>query len=321
VGLDAVRIVPAVKILLLGKDGQVGWELQRSLAPLGDVVALGSSDREPFNGDLGDPAALAATVRALAPQVIVNAAAYTAVDRAESEPDAARLVNATAVGALARAAKAGDAWLVHYSTDYVFDGSGSAPWTEQDRPAPLSVYGRSKLEGEELVRASGCRHLIFRTSWVYSARGVNFARTMLRLARERETLRVVDDQVGAPTGAELLADITAHACRRALTDSSVANAYHVAAAGETSWFGYARHLVDAARRRGAPIRVADAAIEPIASAAYPQAARRPLNSRLDTTRLRTVFDVSLPAWQEGVDRVVAEWIDDEPPHATRAATA
>jgi len=303
-------------ILLTGADGQIGSELRRLLAALGDVVA---ADRKLL--DLADPDAIVAAVRRAKPSLIVNAGAYTAVDRAESEPDAARLVNATAVGALARAAKAGDAWLVHYSTDYVFDGSGSAPWTEQDRPAPLSVYGRSKLEGEELVRASGCRHLIFRTSWVYSARGVNFARTMLRLAREREALRVVDDQVGAPTGAELLADITAHACRRALTDSSVAGTYHVAAAGETSWFGYARHLVDAARRRGAPIRVADAAIEPIASAAYPQAARRPLNSRLDTTRLRTVFDVSLPAWQEGVDRVVAEWIDDEPPHATRAATA
>ena len=310
-----------MKILLLGKDGQVGWELQRSLAPLGDVIALGSTDREPFNGNLGDPDALAATVRAVAPQVIINAAAYNAVDRAESEPDAARLVNATAVGALARAAAAAGAWLVHYGTDYVFDGSGSTAWTEDDRPAPLSAYGRSKLEGEQLVRASGCRHLIFRTSWVYSARGMNFAKTMLRLAREREALRVIADQVGAPTGAELLADITAHACRRAMKDPSVAGTYHAAAAGETSWFGYARHLIDAARRRGAAIRVADAAIEPIPAAAYPQAARRPLNSRLDTTRLRNVFDVSLPAWQAGVDRVVAEWIDNDTTHATRAATA
>jgi dTDP-4-dehydrorhamnose reductase len=222
---------------------------------------------------------------------------------------------------LAHAAAAGDAWLVHYSTDYVFDGSGSAPWGEQDRPAPLGVYGRSKLEGEELIRASGCRHLVLRTSWVYSARGANFARTMLRLARQRDALRVVDDQVGAPTGAELLADITAHACRRALSDPSIAGTYHVAAAGETSWFDYACHLIDAARRRGAAIRVADAAIEPIASAAYPQVARRPLNSRLDTRRLRTVFGVSLPPWQAGVDRVVAEWIDNEPQPATRAASA
>ena len=310
-----------MKILLLGKDGQVGWELQRSLALLGDVVALGSKDREPLSGDLRDPQALAATVRAVAPQLIVNAAAYTAVDRAESEADAARLVNATAVGALARAAAAADAWLVHYSTDYVFDGSGSAPWSEDDRTAPLSVYGRSKLEGEELVRASGCRHLVFRTSWVYSARGANFAKTILRLARERDALGVVDDQVGAPTGAELLADITAHACRRALREPSVAGTYHAVAAGETSWFEYARHLIGVARRRGATIRVADAAIEPIASAAYPQAARRPLNSRLDTTRLRTTFALSLPPWQAGVERVVTEWIDNEPPTATRAATA
>ena len=301
-----------MKILLFGRNGQVGWELQRSLAVLGDVVALGSTDREPWNGDLRDPEALAATVRAVAPQLIVNAAAYTAVDRAETEPDLARLVNATAVGALARAAKAADAWLVHYSSDYVFDGSGSAPWQEDDRCAPLGAYGRSKLEGEALVRESGCRHLVFRTSWVYAARGANFARTMLRLARERDALRVVDDQVGAPTGAELLADVTAHAWRRARVDPTVGGTYHVAAAGETSWHGYARHVIAFARRRGAPIRVADAAIEPIASAAYPQPARRPLNSRLDTTRLRSVFELTLPPWQAGVDRVVDEWIDSPP---------
>lgn len=298
-----------MKILLFGKDGQVGWELQRSLAPLGDVVALGSTDRAPLSGDFGQPEALAATVRAVAPRLIVNAAAYTAVDRAEAAPELATLINATAVGALARAAKAANAWLVHYSSDYVFDGSGYAPWTELDVPAPLGVYGRSKLEGEELLRQSGCRHLLFRTSWVYSARGANFAKTMLRLARDRESLRVVDDQIGAPTGAELLADITAHASRRAILDPSVNGTYHAVATGTTSWFDYARHVIDVARRRGAPIRVAQAAIEPIASAAYPQAARRPLNSRLDTTRLRTVFDLALPPWQAGVDRVVSELVD------------
>jgi dTDP-4-dehydrorhamnose reductase len=305
-----------VKILLFGKNGQVGWELQRSLAVLGDVVALGSTDPAPLSGDFRKPESLAATVRAVAPQLIVNAAAYTAVDRAEAEPDLARLVNATAVGALARAAKAADAWLVHYSSDYVFDGSGRAPWSELDVPEPLGVYGRSKLEGEELLRQSGCRHLLFRTSWVYSARGTNFARTMLRLARERDTLRVVDDQIGTPTGAELLADITAHASRRALVDPSVNGTYHAAASGTTSWYDYARHVIDAARRRGATIRVSDAAIEPIPSAAYPQVARRPLNSRLDTMRLRTVFDLALPSWQAGVDRVVSEWIDD-PQSASR----
>ncbi|HEV7575573.1 MAG TPA: dTDP-4-dehydrorhamnose reductase [Caldimonas sp.] len=305
-----------MKILLFGKDGQVGWELQRSLAPLGDVVVLGSADGAPLSGDFRKPESLAATVRAVAPQLIVNAAAYTAVDRAEAEPDLARLVNATAVGALARAAKAANAWLVHYSSDYVFDGSGQAPWSELDVPEPLGVYGRSKLEGEELLRQSGCRHLLFRTSWVYSARGANFARTMLRLARERDALRVVDDQIGAPTGAELLADITAHACRRAMLDPSVNGTYHAVAAGATSWHGYARHLIDVARRHGAAIRVADGAIEPVASDAYPQAARRPLNSRLDTTRLRTVFDLALPPWQAGVDRVVSEWTRD-PQSATR----
>ncbi|MGZ8261055.1 MAG: dTDP-4-dehydrorhamnose reductase, partial [Caldimonas sp.] len=267
-----------MKIVLFGKNGQLGWELQRSLAPLGDVVALGSTDP---GGDFRDPDALAATVRAVAPQWVVNAAAYTAVDRAESEPELAELVNATAVGALARAARAGDAALVHYSSDYVFDGSGTAAWREDDATGPLGAYGRSKLAGETLVRASGCRHLILRTSWVFSARGVNFVRTMLRLARERDALGVVDDQVGAPTSAELLADVTAHAIRRADVDRALAGTYHVAAAGETSWHGVARHAIARARRRGAPVRVADGAIEPVASDAYPQVARRPLNSRLD----------------------------------------
>ena len=295
-----------MKILLFGKDGQLGWELQRSLAPLGEVLALGSNDRAPFGGDLRDADALQATVRAVAPKWIVNAAAYTAVDRAETEPDLARLVNATAVGALARAARERHAWLVHYSSDYVFDGSGSAPWREDDAPGPLGAYGRSKLAGEELIRASGCRHLIFRTSWVFSARGGNFLRTMLKLARERDALKVVDDQIGAPTSAELLADVSAHALRRANGEAAFAGTYHVAAAGETSWHGYARHAIERARRRGAEVRVADDAIAPIASAAYPQAAQRPLNSRLDTSKLRRAFELALPPWQAGVDRVVDE---------------
>ena len=290
-----------MKIVLLGKDGQVGWELQRALAPLGEVVAFGRRD-----GDLGDPDALAATVRAVAPQWIVNAAAYTAVDRAESEPDLARLVNATAVGALARAAHASHAWLVHYSSDYVFDGSGETGWREDDPTAPLGTYGRSKLEGEKLVQASGCRHLILRTSWVHAARGSNFVRTMLRLARERDSLRVVADQIGAPTVAGLIADVTAHAILRAASRPELGGTYHVAASGEASWNAVARHTIARARERGAPVRVADAAIEAITSAAYPQAARRPLNSRLDTTRLRAAFALTLPPWQAGVDRVVDE---------------
>jgi dTDP-4-dehydrorhamnose reductase len=297
-----------LKIVLLGKDGQVGWELQRALAPLGDVVALGRSD-----GDLREGDAVAAKVRAVAPQWIVNAAAYTAVDRAESESELAQLVNATAVGALARAAHATDAWLVHFSSDYVFDGSGERPWREDDPTAPLGAYGRSKLAGEELVRASGCRHLILRTSWVFAARGTNFVRTMLRLARERDALRVVADQVGAPTGAELIADVTAHAIRRAGSEPQLAGTYHLAAAGEASWNAVARRAIARARGRGAPVRVADGAIEAIASAAYPQAARRPLNSRLDTTKLRTAFALTLPPWQAGVDRAVDELIAAKEP--------
>ena len=290
-----------MKIVLLGKDGQVGWELQRALAPLGDVVALGRSD-----GDLREPDAVAAKVRAVAPQWIVNAAAYTAVDRAESESDLAQLVNGTAVGALARAAHAANAWLVHFSSDYVFDGSGEKPWREDDPTAPLGAYGRSKLAGEELLRASGCRHLILRTSWVFAARGTNFVRTMLRLARERDALRVVADQVGAPTGAELIADVTAHAMRGAGSEPQLAGTYHLAAAGEASWNAVARRAIARARERGAPVRVGDSAIEAIASAAYPQAALRPLNSRLDTTKLRAAFALTLPPWQAGVDRAVDE---------------
>jgi dTDP-4-dehydrorhamnose reductase len=300
-----------VRILLFGKDGQVGWELQRSLAPLGEVVALGSAGSGSLGGDFRDPDALQRTVRAVAPQWIVNAAAYTAVDRAESEPGEAERINATAVGALARSAREHDAWLVHFSSDYVFDGSGSEPWREDDDARPLGAYGRSKLAGEALVEASGCRHLVFRTSWVFASRGSNFVRTMLKLAREREALRVVDDQVGAPTGAELIADVTAHALVRARADPTLAGTYHVAAAGETSWFGVARHAIARARERGAELRVADDAIVPIASAAYPQAAPRPLNSRLATVKLRAAFELALPPWQAGVDRVVDELIGSE----------
>jgi dTDP-4-dehydrorhamnose reductase len=298
-----------VKILLLGKNGQVGWELQRSLALLGEVVAVDIDSAPPWRLDFLDPGALHSLVGAAAPQLIVNAAAHTAVDKAEAEPDLVRAVNATAVGILANEAAARDAWLVHYSTDYVFDGSGSAPWTERSTPAPLSVYGRSKFEGEELIRASGCRHLIFRTSWVYAARGDNFAKTMLRLARTRESLAVIDDQIGAPTGADLLADLTAHAVRIARARPELSGTYHAVAAGETSWHGYARHVVEFARARGEALRVAADAIAPIPSSAYKQAAPRPKNSRLDTTRLRTAFDVVLPAWQQGVDRMLTEFLD------------
>jgi dTDP-4-dehydrorhamnose reductase len=294
-----------VKVLLFGRNGQVGWELQRSLAPLGELVALGSDDTE-LAGDFSQPDSLAATVRAVRPDVIVNAAAHTAVDKAESEPDAARRINAEAVATLAQAAREVDAWLVHYSTDYVFDGSGDAPFEEDAVTGPLGVYGQTKLEGELAIRESGCRHLIFRTSWVYAARGGNFARTMLRLAAEREALRVIDDQHGAPTGAELLADVTAHALRIAEARPGVSGTYHAVAAGETSWHGYAQFVIEWARTHGQNLRTTADAIEPVPSSAFPTPARRPLNSRLDTRKLRETFDLALPDWQRGVERMLTE---------------
>ena len=291
-----------MKILLLGKNGQVGWELQRALAPLGELVAL---DRH-NGGDLSDPEALAATVRSAAPQIIVNAAAYTAVDKAETETELAQTINADAPAVLAREARALGAWLVHYSTDYVFDGSGTAPWVEDAPTAPMNQYGRSKLDGETAIRASGCSHLILRTSWVYAARGGNFAMTMLRLAAERDRLSVVDGQVGAPTGAELIADVTAQALRVAVMRPEVGGTYHLAAAGETSWHGYASLVIAFARSLGRPIRVAADAIQPVSSMAFPTPARRPLNSRLATQRLRETFGLTLPPWQGGVERMLTE---------------
>lgn len=293
-----------MKILLFGKNGQVGWELQRSLAPLGEVVALDFD--APLHADFTRPEGLRDTVRQVAPDVIVNAAAHTAVDKAEAEPDLAHTINATAPGVLAEEAARRGAWLVHYSTDYVFDGSGSAPRAEEAPTQPLSAYGRTKLAGEEAIRASGCRHLILRTSWVYAARGGNFAKTMLKLAREREQLRVVGDQIGAPTGADLLADVTAHAIRGVQGDEKLGGTYHVVAAGETSWHGYAHHVLVKAREAGVVLKVAPEAIEAVPTSAYPTPARRPLNSRLDTARFRAAFGLVLPDWQRGVDRMLAE---------------
>jgi dTDP-4-dehydrorhamnose reductase len=297
-----------MKILLLGKNGQVGWELQRSLAPLGELIALDSSSG-PLCGDLGDLGGLARTIRDVAPEVIVNAAAYTAVDKAESEPQGARTINALAPGVLAQEAEQTGAWLVHYSTDYVFDGSGDTPWLETDATAPLSVYGATKLEGERLIQQSGCRHLIFRTSWVYSARGGNFAKTMLRLARERDSLNVIDDQIGAPTGADLLADITAHAIRTALQQATVSGLYHLVAKGETSWHGYASFLIEFARSAGVELKVAPEAIMPVPTSAFPTPAKRPHNSRMDTAKLQGVFDLHPPEWQIGVERMLSEVLE------------
>lgn len=293
-----------MKILLLGKNGQIGWELQRSLAPLGELIALDRHTVDGLCGDLSDLVALRATIRQVRPDMIVNAAAYTAVDKAESEPELVALVNAKASRLMAEEAAVSGAWLIHYSTDYVFSGLGETPWQETDAVAPVNQYGASKLAGEQAIIASGCKHLIFRTSWVYSARGNNFAKTMLRLAKDRETLSVIADQIGAPTGAELIADVTARAIEQVLFRPELAGLYHLAAAGEVSWHGYASHVIDFAKANGEALAVT--AINPIDTTAYPTPARRPLNSRLGTQKLRDNFSLHLPDWQNGVNRMLRE---------------
>ena len=294
-----------MNILLLGKGGQVGWELQRSLSVLGHVTAL-DHDSTGHCGDFATPAGIADTVRALRPDIIVNAAAHTAVDKAESEPDLARLLNATTPGVLAEEAARLGAWLIHYSTDYVFDGSGSRPWVETDVPAPLSVYGRTKLEGEQLIQQSGAQHLILRTSWVYAARGGNFAKTMLRLAQERERLTVIDDQWGAPTGADLLADVTAHAIRHLQQRPQDAGLYHLVAGGETNWNLYAKYVLDQAQKAQSAIKMVAKEVAPVPTSAFPTPAVRPHNSRLNTSKLQTTFGLTLPHWQQGVARMLYE---------------
>ena len=302
-----------MKILLLGTDGQVGWELQRSLAPLGELIVMGQDSATNPGGLCGDFTqldALAETVRTVRPGVIVNAAAHTAVDKAESEPDFARLLNALAPGVLADEAQRLGAWLVHYSTDYVFDGSGDQPWKVDAATGPLSVYGLTKLEGEQAVMRCE-RHLIFRTSWVYAARGGNFAKTMLRLAKERETLQVIDDQTGAPTGADLIADVTAHVIRQVMLgqpggDVALAGIYHLVAGGCTTWYAYAKHVLALAECAQPAIKIVAKDIAAVPTSAFPTPAKRPHNSRLDTTKLQTTFDLSLPHWQAGVKRMLSE---------------
>lgn len=286
-----------MKILLFGKTGQVGRELARAVPPEMRLITV---DR--CVADLREPRAVADFVSREAADVVVNAAAYTAVDRAESEPEEARLVNATAVAAMAEATARTGGWLVHYSTDYVFDGTKGDRYTEADRPNPLSVYGATKLDGERLVAASGCRHLVFRTSWVYAAHGRNFPRTILRLARERDALDVVDDQVGCPTSAAFLAGLTLAAIRRCLDPATAppSGIYHACPAGATTWHAYARLLVAEARRRGAPLRLCPDAIRAIPTTAYPTPARRPLDTRLDTAKLAATFAMPLPPWQDDV---------------------
>ena len=293
-----------MKILLLGKNGQVGWELQRSLAPLGELVALDRHVVDGLSGDLSNLESLRATIRQIKPDVIVNAAAYTAVDKAESETELADRVNGLASGVMAEEAASLGAWLVHYSTDYVFSGQGVTPWQETDPVAPVNHYGASKLAGEQAIIAAGCKYLIFRTSWVYGARGNNFAKTMLRLAKDREALSVIADQIGAPTGGDLIADVTVLAIQQVLRRSELAGLYHLAAAGEVSWHGYANHVIDFAKSQGEELAVTT--VNPIETTAYPTPAHRPLNSRLNTQKLRDNFSLHLPDWQSGVTRMLRE---------------
>ncbi|MDQ7969637.1 MAG: dTDP-4-dehydrorhamnose reductase [Oxalicibacterium faecigallinarum] len=294
-----------MKILLFGKNGQVGWELQRSLASLGHLISLDANSRD-YCGDFLQPEGLKQTVLQLRPDVIVNAAAHTAVDKAETESAIVRTVNAVAPGVLAQVAEQVGALLVHYSTDYVFDGSGETPWQEDDVAVPLNVYGQTKLESERLVSQYCSRHLIFRTSWVYGARGGNFAKTMLRMAQERDSLSVINDQFGAPTGADLLADITAHAILQALHSPEKAGLYHLVAGGCTTWHGYAAFVIEQALRMGVRLKATGEKIQAVPTIAFQTAATRPHNSRLNTRKLQQTFGLVLPQWQTGVLRMLQE---------------
>jgi dTDP-4-dehydrorhamnose reductase len=293
-----------MKILLLGKNGQVGWELQRSLAPLGEVVALDRTTQDNLCGDLSDLATLEKTVLAVRPDVIVNAAAYTAVDKAESNIHLSKAINVKAPELLAKLSKYLDALLIHYSTDYVFDGSGSIPWEEDDVTGPLSVYGQTKLDGELAIQSSGCQYLIFRTSWVFASKGTNFAKTMLRLASEREQLKVIVDQIGAPTSAELIADVSAQTVKTAIYNNTKSGLYHLAASGETSWYEYACYVIEQARLMGKSLKVSK--INEVPSSEYPTPATRPLNSRLNCAKIVRTFDLYLPSWKVGVKRMLLE---------------
>ncbi|MBE3174322.1 dTDP-4-dehydrorhamnose reductase [Enterobacter cloacae complex sp. P29RS] len=292
-----------MNILLFGKTGQVGWELQRALAPLGNLIALDVHSKD-YCGDFSNPEGIAETVRNIKPDVIVNAAAHTAVDKAESEPEFAQLLNATSVEAIAKEAAKIGAWVVHYSTDYVFPGDGETPWSETDATAPLNVYGQTKLDGEKVLQDNCPNHLIFRTSWVYAGKGNNFAKTMLRLAKERKELSVINDQVGAPTGAELLADCTAHAIRVAMMKPEVAGLYHLVASETTTWYDYAALVFEEAQKAG--VELAIEKLNAVPTTAYPTPARRPHNSRLNTMKFQQNFNLVLPAWQVGVKRMLAE---------------
>ena len=288
-----------MNILVLGSQGQVGWELARALLPLGKVTALGRQ-----GADLANPDALRQAVRACEPNLIVNAAAYTAVDKAETDEAAAMAVNAIAPGILAEEAQHGKALLIHYSTDYVFDGQSNQAYVETDLTNPQSAYGRSKLAGEKAVAGAGCDHLILRTSWVYGARGHNFMHTVLRLAQEREHLRIVADQTGAPTWSRWIADATAHVARQAMDKRAVqafqSGTYHLACAGATSWHGFASAIIEQHRLLYPAVELAVQAIEPIPTAEYPLPAKRPANSRLDCHKLAADYGIAAPDWQQAL---------------------
>lgn len=293
-----------MKILLFGGNGQVGSALKPILSGIGDLCVATRKDV-----DFSDPVRLGPYIRSISPDVIVNAAAYTAVDRAQEEPDLAHIVNAVAPGILAQEAARLGATLVHYSTDYVFDGSGDRPWAEEDSVNPLSVYGRSKAEGEQRVLQSACRAFIFRTSWVYSIDGHNFLKTILRAASTRETLDVVCDQIGSPTGSALIAEITGDVIeRRAEIEHGV---YHLTAAGFTNWFEYASYLIEMAKMHAAKGFIATRAVNPIKSIDRPSPAPRPLNSRLNTDKLQRALGLEFPSWQEGVDDVAAKLMKEK----------
>ncbi|MBZ7592477.1 dTDP-4-dehydrorhamnose reductase [Klebsiella oxytoca] len=292
-----------MKILLIGKNGQVGWELQRALSTLGEVVAVDFFDTD-LCGDLTNLEGIAQTVRSVKPNVVVNAAAHTAVDKAESERELSDLLNERGVAVLATESAKLGALMVHYSTDYVFDGQGGHYRSEDEATGPLNVYGETKRAGEIALEQANPRHLIFRTSWVYATRGANFAKTMLRLAGEKETLSIINDQHGAPTGAEMLADCTAIAIREEQRNRSVAGTYHLVASGETSWYDYAKYVFEVARAQGVELAVKE--VNGIPTSAYPTPAKRPLNSRLSNEKFQRVFSVTLPDWRQGVARVVTE---------------
>lgn len=294
-----------MKILLFGGNGQVGWELQRSLIPLGELIALNSTS-EDFCGDLTDFTGIKKTIRKIGPDIIVNAAAYTAVDKAENEPELAQILNGVAPGILAQEAKQLNARLIHYSTDYVFNGAGEQQYLETDPTEPLNVYGKTKLEGEKRIQASGCSHLIFRTSWVYATYGNNFIKTMLRLAQQRDKLTIVNDQIGSPTGAELIADVTAYTLHTLKHNPEVSGLYHLVAKGCTSWYDFAKFILEHAESAKIPLKVRSTALQPIKSCDFPLPAIRPKNSRLNTYKLENTIDLILPNWQVGVSRTLRE---------------